>query len=415
MVVLKNTFFLLTGQSLGKLMIFILFVFLARSLSVETFGQFNFIFAYAAIFGVLMDFGMDILVPKLVAKTPFKLNFLFSLFKFKLISTGIVFTIYVVITIGLSSNSSFSAFLLAGLAAALYSLLSFIFGIFRGKEDLVYEAIFTIVHKAIFLSLAVFLIYFGVSLAAVFGALLFATLIVFTLAILTTWKKYRNLANQRGRAESKNNAVILKEALPFLFINVCTVIYFRIDTLMLAFLKSDYEVGIYNAAYRLLEGLIFIPGAFMTAFFPVLIRAGNSKKNFLETKFKEGLISLSIIGLIISGILIAGSNLFISLLWGARYVEAVPILKLLAVALMIIHFNYLVTQSAIAQNQEKFYMITVVCAVFMNIGLNFPLINIYGAKGAAISTILTELFIGSAIYFKILCINKNTFSEIELI
>lgn len=43
-------------------------------------------------------------------------------------------------------------------------------------------------------------------------------------------------------------------------------------------------------------------------------------------------------------------------------------------------------------------MITVACAVIINIGLNFPLIKLYDAMGAAFSTIITELFLGLVLF-----------------
>jgi O-antigen/teichoic acid export membrane protein len=410
-MILKNTFFQAVGQAVGKLLTFFLFIFIARSLSVESFGQFNFIYAYAAIFAIFMDFGMDILIPKLVAITPLKLKFLLPLIKFKLICVSLVFSIYVVITLGMRNNDSFTTYMLAGLGTALYSLISFLFGIYRGKESLKYEAVFTIMHKGLFFLLSVLSVYYGFFLKGIFGALVISSTIVLIFACCHVWKRYGYLISETNEIEIKKNKEIFKEALPYLFINVCTIIYFRIDTLMLSYLKSNYDVGIYNAAYRLMEGLIFIPGAFMTAFFPVLVRAANRGRSYLNDKFKEGLISISLIGLLISGPLMIGSYTFISLFWGQRYIEAVPILKLLAVALFIIHLNYIVTQSAIAQNKEKLYMVTVVCAVLINIGLNFPLINLYAARGAALSTIITELFLGLVLFISTVAKKNHLYQE----
>ncbi|NOZ63518.1 MAG: oligosaccharide flippase family protein, partial [Caldiserica bacterium] len=46
----------------------------------------------------------------------------------------------------------------------------------------------------------------------------------------------------------------------------------RIDTVMLGFMKGDVSVALYNAAYRLMEVLVFIPASFSGALLPVISR-----------------------------------------------------------------------------------------------------------------------------------------------
>lgn len=407
-MVLKNTICQAIGQAASKLLAFFLFIFLARSLSVEVFGQFNFIFAYAAIFGVFMDFGLDVVVAKRVALTPQRLRFLFPIFKFKVQWVGLVLGIFFIVTLFLKKEEILAASILAGLGVALYSLLAFFFGIYRGKEALQYEAMFTVSHKILYLCLAVVFVSCGFSLASVFGALVFASLVTLLSALVHVWKRYGGLIKLGENPGLNLKTTICREALPLLFVSFFTLIYFRVDTLMLAFLKGDCEVGIYSAAYRLMEGLIFVPAAFATAFFPGLVRAAGSGTTTFHAKFKKGLLVLGATGSVIAGILILASNKIISIFWGARYIDSVPILHLLAVALLIIHFNYLITQSAIALNTERLYLLVVSGAALLNIGLNFVLIQPYGAAGAAIATIITELFLGLAL-FVLLMANRKGF------
>lgn len=317
MMVLKNTIFQATGQAGSKALVFCLFVYLARSLSVESFGQFNFIYAYVAVFGIFMDFGLDLLVTKLIAISPMNLKYIFSIFKFKIICIVTVLTLYVVINWGFRNINSPTIYILAVIGTALYSFITFIYGIYRGKEVLRYEALFAIIHKFIFLLLSILFVHYGFSIAGVFSALVFASVIVLVWLGYDVLMRYGALIICRNILKFKDITNIIKESLPFLVINLCTIIYFRVDTLMLSYLKSNYDVGIYNAAYRLMEGMIFIPGAFMTAYFPVLVRASNSAISSLVEKFKVGLFTLIIMGIFISGVLFAGSNTFIVFFLGA--------------------------------------------------------------------------------------------------
>ena len=64
--------------------------------------------------------------------------------------------------------------------------------------------------------------------------------------------------------------------------------------------------------------------------------------------------------------------------------------------------NLVLTQATLAINREIFYAKINCVAALANIGLNFYLIPVMGAKGAAIGTIITEglvmILIGGGIF-----------------
>ena len=65
----RNTIFFLTALVIQKLLSFIYFTFLARYLGVEGIGQYFFAISFAAIFSVLMDFGLAPVLTREIAKS----------------------------------------------------------------------------------------------------------------------------------------------------------------------------------------------------------------------------------------------------------------------------------------------------------------------------------------------------------
>ena len=63
---------------------------------------------------------------------------------------------------------------------------------------------------------------------------------------------------------------LLNRAAPFALSAVFGVVYFRIDTVMLRFLKGDLATGWYGGAYRFIEAVLFIPELMVGALVPVL-------------------------------------------------------------------------------------------------------------------------------------------------
>ncbi len=76
---------------------------------------------------------------------------------------------------------------------------------------------------------------------------------------------------------------LLKEAIPIAIASVFTIIYFRIDVIMLSFLRGDAEVGLYSAAYRLTDALVFLPTVLTTSTFPLMSK--YYKDSFDSFKF----------------------------------------------------------------------------------------------------------------------------------
>ena len=63
---------------------------------------------------------------------------------------------------------------------------------------------------------------------------------------------------------------IIKLAFPFTLSVVFAGIYFYIDTIMLSLMKGDVPVGIYSASYNIALALLFIPGMYTFAIYPII-------------------------------------------------------------------------------------------------------------------------------------------------
>src|SRR5207245_1945225 len=60
------------------------------------------------------------------------------------------------------------------------------------------------------------------------------------------------------------------DTLPIAFMLICNLIYFRVDILLLSFLKSSQDVGIYDLAYKFFDFLIALPLFLSNTLYPSL-------------------------------------------------------------------------------------------------------------------------------------------------
>jgi len=191
----------------------------------------------------------------------------------------------------------------------------------------------------------------------------------------------------------KLDSKIYKSLVALLLIDICTLVYCKIDLVMLSHLGvAPDEIGYYAAASRMLEGLIFIHVPFATVLFREFrVRAGTNRGH-LQFIFRFFLLAfLPPLIIIPTGITFSEDILHYS--FGVEYQHSYPILNVLLFAFIFMSPSLILTQTIIAINRERFYAIGTLIAAVVNIALNFYFIPAYGTKGAAYGTIATEAFL----------------------
>ena len=162
---------------------------------------------------------------------------------------------------------------------------------------------------------------------------------------------------------------------------------------MLLHYIDSTTVGLYEAAVRLTDPLGFLPGIVMGSLFPALINA--RKSNLFE--YRRRLRSLAILSLSTSGtlalLMFIAAPYLIGILYGPAFSDSVLILRIYVwstvgtIATMLM-YNYF-----IAEGKTYLQLMYTALGAFTNVILNFLLIPLWGAPGAAVATLLTVIMI----------------------
>jgi O-antigen/teichoic acid export membrane protein len=187
----------------------------------------------------------------------------------------------------------------------------------------------------------------------------------------------------------------------FTILMAANVIYNKIDIIMLEKMIGSAEVGYYSGATKFIYPFMFISGAFMTAIFPKLAKHSEEKDKFKSIQ-NLALYYLGGIGILLSTSLYLGSDLIFELFFADKYDASIPIFKVLVWYLAIVFIYGPISNSLVAKNKVKFLVYMNLFMIVLNVVLNFFLIPIYGAKGAAAATIVCEVLIlsSAAIYWR---------------
>lgn len=186
-----------------------------------------------------------------------------------------------------------------------------------------------------------------------------------------------------------------KHLVPILIIfgmSVASQIYLNMDTTMIGAMKGETEVGLYSAAVKLNRTLVTLVSSACTVLIPRLsyyIKKGMEKEYkavvYNAVNYLTGFAVPCAFGFILL------SNELISVFSGAEFQNAVPIMCILSPNIILSAINgFLVFQIFVPFDKEKDTLISTIAGAVVNMIFNFALIIPFGAKGAAVATIIAE-------------------------
>jgi len=364
------------GATVSVLLIFLF----ARLLGPEVFGSYNYLLTLATLYAILQDGGFRTLIFRELTSPTFQ-EIKKSLVP---VSFGhnILVTITGVLIIFILPLKDSSLLILAIFSFGLVTTTTFFSSQLKGEGMFAAEARWRALTRTLgALSVLAFISIFTPSIQNILAG----TIVGYGISLFLL------PANCKLKVFFKKlNPVVYKSLGSLLIIDIATLIYFKIDIVMLRHLGSGLEeVGFYSAGSRLLEGLIFMHLPFATVLFREMRTRKSHPSDFIPYILK--LISFGVFFPIV--IIPVGwffSEEIIRLCYGVDFISASPLLNLLLISTIFMAPNLILTQATLAIDREYFYAKITCVAALINIGLNLFLIPSMGAKGAAIGTIVTE-------------------------
>lgn len=187
--------------------------------------------------------------------------------------------------------------------------------------------------------------------------------------------------------------------LAFFSASVAGTINSNTDTVMLGFLRSDYEVGLYSFSVKIKTILVSLITAALTVTVPRLSQYAE-KKEYEKCRDLVSILSTIVLFFACAVAIFFSffSNDVIVVLGGERYLSAQPTMIVLNLCLIILGVTWILGVAVMQPfGMQQEYAKTMWKATVVNVILNAVLIPSIGSLGAAIATFAAEL--SNAIYF----------------
>jgi O-antigen/teichoic acid export membrane protein len=404
--VVKNSATPLFAQLTGKVLDFGFAIFVLRLLGPEGNGEYTFAVLTWVFFAAFCDFGLEGIVTREIARVrqlPNAQEQVNRLFYTKLFLRLFFSVVALPLSLLWIGGFGLTGNLTAASAWAIILLMigfwpSVVAGsitvVFRGYEKFEFLAAVQLLASIIKVPLGL-----GALLAGWGPVGLAASSVVVNfiqVAVLQALMRKQVFVPRFTRHvfDRKLAGTLLHESLPLLLNGLIISVLFKSDGLILQAVKGNFELGVYNSAYKFIDALLIIPSTLTMALFPLFSSYGTEAKDSLLRAYKEGLRLLMVIAWPVSAGTVFVAYDLIGALGGTEFLPGGAIaLQILIWFLPFSYINGLTQYVLIAINRQRSITWAVVIGAVANVGLNLVLIPLFGYSGAAALTILTEIIL----------------------
>jgi O-antigen/teichoic acid export membrane protein len=387
--IFKNFYFLIIGQVLSGLIFIVTSIYAARVLGPAEFGKLGFAESVLMFFLIFVNFGLDIIGMREIARNKelsndyaeriLSLKLIFSFFSFIAL---LIFTLYIKKPIDTKYT-----IILYGLS--LFPLSLFLDWFYQGIEKMQYRSLALVIREILYAT-GIFLFVHNSTQLLPAAIIFLISRVGATIFLLVLFSR------QVGRSKiklhyDKFDQGLIKSALPVGLGVLFAWILLYLDIFLISFFRGDYEVGLYNVAFKpILYGMILCE-SYYTAAFPAISVAATNNEGLLKK-----LIGWSSKGMLLFWLPFAILASFfaepiIGLVYGEKFIKAAVAFRLLPWWLVILSINTAYAKGLIGSNKEYQFSFIVFIRTVLIITFNIIFIPRFGFVGAAIAKVVSEL------------------------
>jgi O-antigen/teichoic acid export membrane protein len=412
--VARNASAVLSGQVLTWIASVLIVVTLPRYLGDSGYGRLVFAFSFTGMFGALALFGVPTLLTREIARDHERsgrlvFNALISRVPVILLAVGLM--ILVVYVLGYPASTQHVVWVAAGWMG-VSSMSSIASAGLQGVERMTLLSAVSIIER-------VLVAVVGLGALAFAGAgLLTWSVVVLAGATVTATFLLVHFWRTEGLPWEPDLTVCLRLLVggaPFLGASIALIIYGGIDVTMLSLMTREEVVGWYGAAYRFIGIPGFVAGAITMALFPAIVGASRETSTIMARRAFDVAVMVT---LPVALLLVVSAGQLIELLrYPSGFQHSVILLRILAIHVPLVSISMVINTVLIARNRERAWLVLGLAAAVLNPTLNLAAIPWSahltgdGAIGAAIVTVITEVFIVGGSF---VLVGTHTFDDSNL-
>lgn len=268
---------------------------------------------------------------------------------------------------------------------------------FQSKLESKYPSMMMLVSYVVVSAYKIFLLiakkniyWFAVVYSIEFG------IIGLSLLGIYTYQKNQKLCFSVGMAK-----YLISRSYPYIFSSLMVTLFQNTDHVMLKMISGDAENGLYSAAITCSSVAAFVYAAIVDSMRPAILTSKKMKSD----EYGQGISTLYCI--IIYMALAQGvvftlfAKQIIMILYGMDYIKTVPVLQALVWYISFANMGRIRNIWILAEGKQHLLWKINLLGALANIAVNAVLIPIWGALGAALASLMTQMFVNFFLGFMV--------------
>ena len=393
----KNTLAQITMSAARMVSKFLIVLAVARLAGRELLGDFTFVITFTTMFVFLVGMGLTASLMREVAKHRNQAD--------KLIGNALAITMLnglwvVPLMVGVATLLGrppviLVAVTLSGIATVLEVLGDQLCAVFGGFERMELSAAVVVVREFVFLIVGAVILAAEMPFVWLFAIYIVSRLFGIGIGAVVYQRAVGIIRLQFDRAYIRQ---MLRVSAPFAVQVAVGSIYFRIDVLMLSYFQGSAAVGLYEAATNIFYRFNVFAHMFNMALMPFLAREYLAMGQQIRRYIRAAAKYQTVLGMPLMVIGLTLADRLIPFLYGNEFEGAVLVFQLLSSITILRMLDYTLGISLTSTDRQGWRSAVTALAAVVNIGLNLVVLPRYSFQGAAVTTILTEIFFGGALY-----------------
>jgi len=385
-----NAIFLSAYRFINPIISLFLITAIARYLRVEGMGEYSIIMTYLSIAAMISLLGLnDFIIREFSKKREQGREYILSVYLIGVLSS-IIMTIFLICFIlllnypGIIKKGTF----LASFSLIPTTLIDFSASICTAYERMGLTSLIFLFGNLSKVIISVYFLKIGFGLLSLMTVVVLTQCLTLLLAIILAKTCVKKI-------DFKINLTYCKkvfDVMPvFILISIVSILYWKIDILLLSKIKKVADVGLYSAAYKIMDICKYLPQSFAIAIFPVISIASDSNNEELKSICKSAIKYLLIIILPIIIFISVFAKDITKILYGNDFLTSSTVLQIVIWTLLPYSSVMILAYVLISYNKQKLELKANIIGLITNIILNTILIPKFGIFGAALATFLSSL------------------------
>ena len=393
----SNTSWLFLGRVFTLVIAFFVSTYVARYLGPTNYGTLSYAIGIVGLFSFVANLGIDQIIFRELIKFPEKeADLLGSAMTLKVFGGLIAYVLLTITTLTIDHNWFISSLVLIIGATFLFTPLQTLNFYFQAKVVSKNTAAVQVVTVIILSLMKIGIVFFNkgiyyLAAVALVEPILYA---IFYIYAYSRSAPMRNWSYTRSTA-----ALLLRGSWPFMIAVAFSIIYTRIDQIMIEHMINATAVGIYSVGENIAEVWYFVPGVIITSLFPAIVNSRTVGNGSYERRLFYFFILIAGVSLLFALPIHFLSGFIIWILYGSKYAGSAIILSIYVWAGIGYNIGVAATNYLTAENHRLAIFASAGIGAISNVILNLVFIPRFGIMGSAYATLISYSLIPISMLF----------------